>query len=45
MTANKLTALSTGLTWVDKPPPQEQAFAAMKAALKTGANFWNGGEL
>lgn len=26
-------------------PSQEQSFAAMKAALKNGANFWNGGEL
>lgn len=24
--------------------PQDQAFAAMKAALDSGANFWNGGE-
>lgn len=24
--------------------PKPQAFAAMKAALSTGANFWNGGQ-
>jgi pyridoxine 4-dehydrogenase len=34
-----------GLTWRPVPPPKEQAFAAMTAALKNGANFWNGGEL
>ncbi|EMD01022.1 hypothetical protein BAUCODRAFT_62176 [Baudoinia panamericana UAMH 10762] len=34
-----------GLTWRANPPPQEQAFAAMKEALKHGANFWNGGEI
>lgn len=33
------------LTWRETPVPDEQAFAAMKAALKSGANFWNGGEL
>ena len=33
-----------GLTWRASPPPQPQAFAAMKAALDTGANFWDGGE-
>lgn len=33
------------LTWRDTPIPDEQAFAAMKAALKSGANLWNGGEL
>ncbi|KAI4870377.1 putative aldo/keto reductase [Hypoxylon rubiginosum] len=33
-----------GLTWRHTPPSQEQAFAAMKAALKNGMNFWNGGE-
>ncbi|KAK3700465.1 hypothetical protein LTR37_015969 [Vermiconidia calcicola] len=34
-----------GLTWRANPPSQEQSFAAMKAALDAGANFWNGGEL
>jgi len=33
-----------GLTWRPKPPPEEQCFAAMKAALEAGCNFWNGGE-
>jgi len=33
-----------GLTWRTAPPSQEQAFAAMRAALKNGSNFWNGGE-
>lgn len=36
-----------GLTW--RPPhllpSREQAFAAMTAALDSGANFWNGGEI
>lgn len=26
------------------PTPKHQAFAAMDAALDTGANFWNGGQ-
>ncbi|KAF2214769.1 hypothetical protein CERZMDRAFT_66017 [Cercospora zeae-maydis SCOH1-5] len=34
-----------GLTWRKNPPTQEQAFAAMKAAVDNGANFWNAGEL
>ena len=34
-----------GLTWRPNPVSQEQAFAAMKAALDNGANFFNGGEL
>ena len=34
-----------GLTWRQQPPSQPQAFEAMKAALDSGANFWNGGEL
>ena len=34
-----------GLTWHAHPPPQEQAFAAMKTALECGANFWDGGEI
>lgn len=34
-----------GLTaFYGDPTPQEQAFSAMKAALDSGANFWNGGE-
>ncbi|CAI4216721.1 unnamed protein product [Parascedosporium putredinis] len=33
-----------GLTWRPEPCSQEQAFAAMRAALASGANFWNGGE-
>ena len=33
------------LTWRETPVPDEQAFAAMKAALNSGCNFWNGGEL
>ena len=31
-----------GLTWRPNPVSQEQAFAAMKAALDNGANFFNG---
>lgn len=34
-----------GLTWRANPPTQEESFAAMKEALKVGANFWNGGEI
>ncbi|KAH8808337.1 NADP-dependent oxidoreductase domain-containing protein [Xylogone sp. PMI_703] len=34
-----------GLTWSPKPPSEEQSFAAMKAALEAGCNFWNGGEI
>ena len=35
-----------GLTWRgEHNPPQSQAFAAMDASLKAGANMWNGGEL
>ncbi|KAK4110181.1 Aldo/keto reductase [Canariomyces notabilis] len=33
-----------GFTWRNNPPPQEQAFETMRAALKNGCNFWNGGE-
>ncbi|MCJ1430069.1 Pyridoxine 4-dehydrogenase [Sticta canariensis] len=33
-----------GLTWRPNPAPEEQAFAAMKAAYDNGAIFWNGGE-
>ncbi|KAI0469158.1 voltage-gated shaker-like K+ channel, subunit [Xylaria cf. heliscus] len=34
-----------GFTWRATPCPQEQAFDAMRAALKNGSNFWNGGEV
>ncbi|KAF2266562.1 Aldo/keto reductase [Lojkania enalia] len=34
-----------GLTWRASPPPQEQAFLAMRTALDCGANFWDGGEI
>ncbi|RYP04313.1 hypothetical protein DL765_010233 [Monosporascus sp. GIB2] len=33
-----------GFTWRPTPCPQEQAFEAMRAALKNGMNFWNGAE-
>ncbi|KXX82875.1 Pyridoxal reductase [Madurella mycetomatis] len=33
-----------GFTWRADPPPQEQAFEAMRTALKNGMTFWNGGE-
>ena len=31
------------LTWRKVPIPDDQAFAAMKAALEAGCNFWNAG--
>ncbi|KAF2706869.1 Aldo/keto reductase [Pleomassaria siparia CBS 279.74] len=34
-----------GLTWRASPPPQSQSLAALRTALKLGANAWNGGEL
>lgn len=34
-----------GFTWRANPCPQEQAFEAMRTALKNGMNFWNGGEI
>ena len=34
-----------GLTWRSNIPSEEQAFAAMRAALTSGCNFWNGGEI
>ncbi|KAF2463198.1 Aldo/keto reductase [Lindgomyces ingoldianus] len=34
-----------GLTWRAKPPSQEQSFKAMRTALASGANAWNGGEI
>ncbi|KAL7267249.1 hypothetical protein RUND412_010170 [Rhizina undulata] len=33
-----------GMTWRPTQTPDEQAFAAMKAAIANGTNFWNGGE-
>ncbi|KAK2626942.1 hypothetical protein QTJ16_004117 [Diplocarpon rosae] len=33
-----------GLTWRKSPPSEEQSFAAMRASLTAGANFWNAGE-
>jgi len=33
-----------GLTWREEPTGDEQAFATLKAAIKNGATFWNGGE-
>ena len=33
-----------GLTRPTDPLPNEQKFAAMNAALRCGANYWNGGE-
>ncbi|KAI9050725.1 hypothetical protein LZ554_004845 [Drepanopeziza brunnea f. sp. 'monogermtubi'] len=33
-----------GLTWRASPPSESQSFAAMRASLATGANFWNAGE-
>ncbi|KAI9825578.1 MAG: Pyridoxine 4-dehydrogenase [Phylliscum demangeonii] len=33
-----------GLTWRPNPVPQEQAFQAMKAAMKAGATCWDGAD-
>ncbi|KAJ9142104.1 Aldo/keto reductase [Pleurostoma richardsiae] len=33
-----------GLTWNSTPVSEEQAFAAMRAALESGCNYWNAGE-
>jgi pyridoxine 4-dehydrogenase len=33
-----------GFTWRPDPIPHDQAFEAMRTALKHGMNFWNGGE-
>ncbi|KAK4165710.1 pyridoxal reductase [Cladorrhinum sp. PSN259] len=33
-----------GLTWRPTPIPDEEAFAAIKAALDAGCNYFNGGE-
>ena len=35
---------SSGLTWRPTPASEGQAFAALRASLKAGANFWNAGE-
>ncbi|KAI1208335.1 Aldo/keto reductase [Annulohypoxylon truncatum] len=34
-----------GFTWRANPCSQEQAFEAMRTALKRGVNLWNGGEM
>ena len=34
----------TGVTRGPVPPPEEQSFAAMRAALSQNCNLWNGGE-
>jgi pyridoxine 4-dehydrogenase len=39
-----MSNIAAGLTWKTQPPSDEQSFAAMRAALSTGSNFWNGGE-
>ena len=44
-TDSLLINISLDLTWRTTPIPDEQAFLAMKAALESGCNFWNGGEL
>ncbi|KAL2834064.1 NADP-dependent oxidoreductase domain-containing protein [Aspergillus pseudoustus] len=33
-----------GLTWRATPPPQEQAFATLRAAIANGCTCWNGAE-
>ncbi|KAL2824218.1 NADP-dependent oxidoreductase domain-containing protein [Aspergillus cavernicola] len=33
-----------GLTWRATPPPQEQAFDTLRAALDNGCNCWNGAD-
>ncbi|KAL2802665.1 NADP-dependent oxidoreductase domain-containing protein [Aspergillus granulosus] len=33
-----------GLTWRATPPPQEQAFATLRAAVASGCTCWNGAE-
>ena len=35
---------SIGLTWRAKIPSDEQAIAAMRAAVEAGSNCWNGGD-
>lgn len=39
-----LTNFYEGLTTVPQPLPDDQAFAAIKAALRAGCNYFNGGE-
>jgi len=39
-----LTPKTLGFTWRPNPCSQEQAFEAMREALQSGCNFWNGGE-
>lgn len=36
---------STGMTWRQDPPPQEQSIETMRTALSLGSNNWNGGEI
>ena len=36
---------ASGRTWSGSVTPQDQAFAALNAALETRANFWNGGQI
>lgn len=36
--------IRSGLTWRPNPVSEEEAFAAMHAALANGCNFWNGGQ-
>ena len=40
----RLLNFVTGLTTRSVVPPEEQAFATMRATLNKGCNFWNGGE-
>lgn len=35
--------MQTGLTWHNGATSDEQAFSAMRASLKSGCNYWNGG--
>ncbi|KAJ4296617.1 hypothetical protein N0V90_006664 [Kalmusia sp. IMI 367209] len=34
-----------GFTWRADPAPAKQAISAMRAAVTSGSNFWNGGEI
>ncbi|KAG8528246.1 uncharacterized protein KY384_007163 [Bacidia gigantensis] len=46
ITGKKVGPIGYGLmnlTWREEPIPDPQAFAAMKAALSAGCNFWNAG--
>ena len=42
--SNAFTNTYLDLTWRERVVPDDQAFAVLKAALKSGINFWNGGE-